>query len=300
VLVCATGTTDRSQLSDQKHRGIAGFHDAFVDCQRCTVRCICYCAELQYTADGAAAVFLLPVWRKLGTVSGLWSVRYISSVSSEDFRRTDSDLFVANVEFRKWRTWTATLLLICLFIVFAGVELGLVYAIRPPYNRGIDWPVLLVGVVSFILLIGAYFAIPFELLKRRGRVVGIDFIFLTVDWCGAFFSLMSLVAQSEFDALFGTMYALCCAIEMSMVVSHLIWRLRTRGIRKRAKAEGKTFDESAEGRAWQAEGIDLEAKFWKIWKLIRREDKVKEEEEHVEGTISAEVAGKNTVPIGVV
>jgi hypothetical protein len=208
---------------------------------------------------------------------------------------------VANINLRKWRTWTATLLLVCLFILFAGVELGLVYAIRPPYNRGIDWPVLLVGVISFILLIGAYFAIPFELLKRRGRVIGIDFIFLTVDWCGAFFSLMSLVAQSEFDALFGTMYALCCAIEMSMVVSHLIWRLRTRGIRKRAKAEGKTFDESAEGRAWQAQGIDLETKFRKFWKLIRQGVNVQEEEDHAEDTIAEEVvAGKNTVPIGVV
>jgi hypothetical protein len=50
--------------------------------------------------------------------------------------------------------------------------------------------------------------IPFELLKRRGRVVGIDFIFLAIDWNGAFFSLMALVAQNEFDVLFGTMYAL--------------------------------------------------------------------------------------------
>lgn len=126
--------------------------------------------------------------------------------------------------------------------------------------------------------------------------MGIDFVFLTVDWCGAFFSLMSLVAQSEFDALFGTMYALCCAIEMGMVVSHLIWRLRTRGIRKRAKTEGDTFDESAEGKAWQAEGIDIEAKFWR-W--MGRENKVRD---RVEGEEAIEeiVPDKNTVPIGVV
>lgn len=47
-----------------------------------------------------------------------------------------------------------------------------------------------------------------------------------------------------------------CAIEMSMVASHLIWRLRTRGIRKRAKESGKTFDEFEEGVEWQAKGID--------------------------------------------
>ena len=190
------------------------------------------------------------------------------------------------------------MLLAVLFMVFAGVEFGLVYAIRPPYQRGTDWPVLLIGILSFILLIGAYFGVPIELLKRRGRVVGIDFIFLTVDWCGAFFSLMSLVAQSEFDVLFGTMYALCCAIEMSMVISHLIWRVRTRKIRKTAKDNGKTFDESEEGREWQARGVDVEAKFWR---LLGRESKAKESEEPEAGTVVEDVAeGKNTVPIGVV
>lgn len=45
-----------------------------------------------------------------------------------------------------------------------------------------------------------------------------------------------------------------------MVASHLIWLLRTRGIRKRAKANGLTFDETEEGLQWQAKGVDLEKK----------------------------------------
>jgi hypothetical protein len=118
----------------------------------------------------------------------------------------------------------------------------------------------LIGIVAFLTLIAGYMPIPFELLKRRGRVVGIDFIFLAIDWNGAFFSLMALVTQNEFDVLFGTMYALCCAIEMSMVASHMIWLIRTRGIRKRAKAAGETFDEYEEGVEWQAKGIDIEEK----------------------------------------
>jgi hypothetical protein len=47
---------------------------------------------------------------------------------------------------------------------------------------------------------------------------------------------------------------------MSMVASHMIWLLRTRGIRKRAKEAGQTFDEFEEGAAWQAKGIDIEKK----------------------------------------
>jgi len=109
---------------------------------------------------------------------------------------------------RQWRTWTATLLLLGLLVVFAGVEIGLILAIQPAYARSIDWPVLTIGIIAFITLLSGYLPIPFELLKRRGRVVGIDFVFLSIDWCGAFFSLMALVAQTEFDALFGTMYAI--------------------------------------------------------------------------------------------
>lgn len=95
-----------------------------------------------------------------------------------------------------------------MIIILAAIEAGLILAIQPAYARGIEWPVLLIGITAFVTLISGYLPIPFEMLKRRGRVVGIDFIFLTIDWCGAFFSLLALVAQNEFDALFGTMYAL--------------------------------------------------------------------------------------------
>lgn len=95
-----------------------------------------------------------------------------------------------------------------MFVAFAAVQAGLVFAIRPPYAKGVSYPVTVVGIFAFIMLISGYLPIPLELLKRRGRVVGIDFVFLGIDWFGAFFSLMSLVVQTEFDVLFGTLYAL--------------------------------------------------------------------------------------------
>ena len=42
-----------------------------------------------------------------------------------------------------------------------------------------------------------------------------------------------------------------------MVISHLVWLLRTRSIRKRAKEAGKTFDNFEEGVEWQAKGVDI-------------------------------------------
>lgn len=186
-----------------------------------------------------------------------------------------------------------------LLAVFAGIQAGLVFAIRPSYVRGVEWPVLLIGIIAFLLLIGGYFPIPFELMKRRGRVVGIDFVFLGIDWCGAFFSLMSLAAQTEFDMLFGTLYALCCVIEMAMVVSHLIWRLRTRGIRKRAQEEGQTFDESEEGSEWQAKGWDCGAMMERVF---RREQRplAEEEESQTEYDQTIDAGPKMMVPNAVV
>ncbi len=95
-------------------------------------------------------------------------------------------------EFRKWRVWTTTLLTTVLAIFFAGMEVLLIFVIRGPYRRGVSWPVTLVGVFAAVLLIIGYVPVPFELWKRRGRVVGIDFWFLTIDWFGAFFSLMAI------------------------------------------------------------------------------------------------------------
>ncbi|KAF2655676.1 PQ loop repeat protein [Lophiostoma macrostomum CBS 122681] len=209
---------------------------------------------------------------------------------------------------RKWRALPTTLFLTALFLLFGGIQTGLVFAIQGPYSRGTSWPVTLIGIIAFIMLLAGYVPIPFELIKRRGRVVGIDFVFLAIDWFGAFFSLMSLVAQTEFDALFGSMYAACCAIEMSMVASHLMWALRTRGIRKRARAEGKNFDDFHEAVEWQSKGIDFEDK---LMRLVRRGGKEQKEEEgfdrseiDVESETVNQVVGKgeirNTVPNGVV
>ncbi|KAK3047187.1 hypothetical protein LTR09_011389 [Extremus antarcticus] len=117
------------------------------------------------------------------------------------------------------------------------------------------------GIIACVTLLSGYAPIPFELVKRRGRVVGIDFWFLLVDSCGAFFSLMSLVAQNTFDIEFGTLYAVCCAVEYGVFISHGVWLLRTRGLRRRAKEAGESFDDFPESKAWQDGGFKLDQWF---------------------------------------
>jgi uncharacterized membrane protein YccC len=73
-----------------------------------------------------------------------------------------------------------------------------------------------------------------------------DFWFLTIDYLGAFFSLMAVVAQQWFDALGASLYIACMALETGIFVSQAIWLWRVRHVRKEAKKAGKTYDEYVE------------------------------------------------------
>ncbi|KAL8824215.1 MAG: hypothetical protein Q9191_005216 [Dirinaria sp. TL-2023a] len=156
-------------------------------------------------------------------------------------------------------------------MLFAAVEFLLVYVIRKPYSKGVSWPVTLVGILAAVLMVSGYVPVPFEILKRRGRVIGIDFGFLTIDWLGAVFSLMALVAQQTFDALGGATYIGCsssggsASIESTIFISQGIWLYRTRKIRKRMKEAEMTWEEFPEAQDWQNQR----------WKWISRQSESK-------------------------
>ncbi|KAH6657136.1 PQ loop repeat-domain-containing protein [Truncatella angustata] len=143
---------------------------------------------------------------------------------------------------RGWRTWTATLVVIAMGATFAAVEAALILTLRPLYEAGNETGVLVVGILASILLAAGLLPPYGEIWKRRGRVIGINWIFLSLDSGGAFFSLMALVAQNTFDILGGVLYIVCFVLELGIFLSQIIWLLRTRKVRKEAAAEGKTFD----------------------------------------------------------
>lgn len=111
---------------------------------------------------------------------------------------------------RKWKARNVVLVCTAILGVDGGLQTLLVWAVRKAYyGRGQEWPMTLIGVLAFVFLIAGYFPIPFELMKRRGRVVGIDFLFLAMDWLGAFFSLVSL---GTLDLLAGIAIPLWCHV----------------------------------------------------------------------------------------
>jgi hypothetical protein len=143
----------------------------------------------------------------------------------------------------KWRAWTATIATIALAASFALMELILILTLRGPYSRGVEWPMMLMAISASVIQVIGLIPPYFELAKRSGRVIGIDFWFLTIDYAGAFFSLMAVVAQQWFDALGASLYIACIVLETGIFVSQGVWLWRVRHVRREAKKLGLSYDE---------------------------------------------------------
>ncbi|KAI0870449.1 PQ loop repeat-domain-containing protein [Hypoxylon argillaceum] len=173
----------------------------------------------------------------------------------------------------KWPLWKVIVVTTGTAATFAGVETALILTLRPVYKAGNETPVLVIGVVAAVLLAAGLLPPYGEAWKRRGRIIGINFVFLTIDSLGALFSLFSLVTQHTFDILGGVMYIVCISLEIGIFLSHLIWLFRTRQIRKEAKLNDKTFDDVMAD--YERQGCPFkfaERKFTWPWKRSNKPD----------------------------
>ncbi|KAJ5238891.1 hypothetical protein N7468_003510 [Penicillium chermesinum] len=132
--------------------------------------------------------------------------------------------------------------------LFGGLEALLILTLRIPYNKGTTWPDIVVGVVAAVLLGGGLIPPYFELAKRDGRVIGFNWVFLSIDTLGGLFSLFALAAQGSFDILGGIMYIIVVVLELGIYISHIIWRIRYRKVLKEAKETGVSVDDLLDQR----------------------------------------------------
>ncbi|KAI5795937.1 PQ loop repeat-domain-containing protein [Pyronema domesticum] len=123
----------------------------------------------------------------------------------------------------RFSTLISCLLSLALLLAFAGIEVALIFTLRPLYRAGNVSPVFAIGIIASILLAAGLLPPYKEVWLRGGMVAGISFVFLGIDWCGAFFSLMSLVAQESFDEMAGGMYCVVLALESGLFLCHGIW-----------------------------------------------------------------------------
>lgn len=128
-----------------------------------------------------------------------------------------------------------------------GMEIGFILWLRPLYRKGLHWPALIFGILASIFLALGLIPPYFELAKRKGRVVGINFVFLFIDSLGAWLSIVS-VCLGNMDVMGIVLYCVVAALELGIFISHFIWWLRFRCL---------SHDESeeAEERATEAEKV---------------------------------------------
>ncbi|KAJ5785901.1 uncharacterized protein N7503_011113 [Penicillium pulvis] len=168
----------------------------------------------------------------IGTV--LWCVQLIPQIWY-NWRRKKTDGFPATMMF----LWASCSVPMGAYLILQRVNIPL----QIPYNKGVTWPDIVVGVVATIFLAGGLLPPYFELWKRDGRVIGFNWVFLSIDTLGGLFSLFALAAQGSFDILGGIMYILVVVLEGGIYVSHIVWRIRYRKLRKEAKMRGISIDD---------------------------------------------------------
>ncbi|KAJ5524719.1 hypothetical protein N7494_011369 [Penicillium frequentans] len=179
----------------------------------------------------------------IGTV--LWCVQLIPQIWY-NWRRKKTDGFPAAMMF----LWASCSVPMGAYLILQQVNIPL--QVQPqifgffsliPYNKGVTWPDIVVGVVATLFLAGGLLPPYFELWKRDGRVIGFNWVFLSIDTLGGLFSLFALAAQGSFDILGGIMYILVVVLEGGIYVSHIVWRIRYRKLRKEAKMRGMSIDD---------------------------------------------------------
>lgn len=121
------------------------------------------------------------------------------------------------------RLLTAYFFAITLLIMFVATEVLLIILFRPIYRAGNVTPLLAIGTIGSILLALGLIPPYWEMFKRGGMVAGINFLFLATDAAGAFFSLMSLLAQPSFDKVAAAMYCVLLGLEMGIFFGHGLW-----------------------------------------------------------------------------
>ncbi|QKX63529.1 uncharacterized protein TRUGW13939_10700 [Talaromyces rugulosus] len=145
-----------------------------------------------------------------------------------------------NHNFSKFK---ASALVVILVLLCGGIEAMFILTLRIPYSKGITWPDLIFGIIASIMLALGFLPVYLEMWKRRGRVVGFNWVFLSIDTLGALFSLFALAAQGTFDILGGVLYVVVFLCEVAIYGSHITWRIRHRKLLQTAKTSGKTVDE---------------------------------------------------------
>lgn len=204
-----------------------------------TIATVCWCIQLipqiYYNWKCKNCSGLPPIMMYLWVVSGIPFGIYFCIIRASVILQIQPHLFMffCCVSFIQTCYYPpvakpkSKILTIMAFTVMAVVamEVGFVLTLRPLYDKGIKWPSLIFGIIATILLILGLLPPYFELSKRKGEVVGINFLFLFIDSLGAWLSIISVILGSM-DVMGIVLYCSVAGMEMGLFLSHFIWWCR--------------------------------------------------------------------------
>lgn len=123
-------------------------------------------------------------------------------------------------------------------LIDVGLEVGFIIWLKPLYQKGTKWPDLIFGISASILLAVGLLPPYFELFKRKGRVVGINFLFLFVDSLGAWLSIVSVIVGTM-DVMGIILYCIVAGMELGIFASHFIWCCRFKWLGKNKETDNE-------------------------------------------------------------
>jgi hypothetical protein len=82
----------------------------------------------------------------------------------------------------------------------AGIEVGLIFALRTGKERGVEWPVTLMSVLAALFLALGVLRHYWDIYQHR-TVRGISFFFVGLDAMGDLTSILSVLFQPSLDVL---------------------------------------------------------------------------------------------------
>ncbi|KAJ0417546.1 PQ loop repeat-domain-containing protein [Aspergillus carlsbadensis] len=89
---------------------------------------------------------------------------------------------------------------VSLLLLLGGIETGLIFALRVAKRRDLEWPMILMAVLSASLLAAGVLRHYWDIYVHR-TVRGISFIFVGIDAAGDLFSLVSVIFERRIDVL---------------------------------------------------------------------------------------------------
>jgi type III secretory pathway component EscS len=101
---------------------------------------------------------------------------------------------------KKWSVVRSLGVVVPVAVCMAGIEIGLIYALREGKDNGVEWPRTLMAVLAALFLACGVLAHYWDIYTHR-TVRGISFTFCFLDALGDLTSLISVFFQPQLDVL---------------------------------------------------------------------------------------------------